>query len=419
MTVVSLFSGCGGLDYGFEAAGWHIPFRNDVDSHSCRTLRLNGDGAALCAPVEGLSPRDIRKHVGNGKNAVDLVIGGPPCQPFSKSAYWSRGDTRRLEDPRANTLNEYFRIVEDLTPKAFLLENVHGISYSGKEEGFQFLIQRIRDINRKKGTDYKPCWRVINAADYGVPQLRVRFFLVAFRDGKNFKFPEPTHGDVDAVNPSLFDIDREPYTTAWDAIHDIQPDNDEKLAVGGKWANLLPSIPEGENYLWHTDRKGGLPLFGWRTRYWSFLLKLAKNRPSWTIQAQPGSAVGPFHWENRKLSRREMAAIQTFPEAFNIDSPRAEIQRQIGNAVPSLIAEMLGRALREQLLSERYEGPPVLAVERAKHTPAPAEVEPVQAEYMDLVGKHAPHPGTGKGRSYQKTPSKIVEPEIFTVVQNR
>ncbi len=98
---------------------------------------------------------DIRKSVGSDKNAVDLVIGGPPCQPFSKSAYWARGDTRRLKVPRANTLDEYFRIVEEFAPKAFLLENVHWIGYSGKEEGFQFLIRRIREINRKKGTDYR------------------------------------------------------------------------------------------------------------------------------------------------------------------------------------------------------------------------------------------------------------------------
>src|SRR6185369_15502643 len=104
---------------------------------------------------------------------------------------------------------------------------------------------------------------------------------------------------------------------------------------------LLPSIPEGENYLHHTPRKGGLPLFGWRTRYWSFLLKLAKNQPSWTIQAQPGSAIGPFHWQNRRLAWQEMAALQTFPREFEIASSTVEIQRQIGNAVPSLMAEIL------------------------------------------------------------------------------
>ncbi len=401
MSVVSLFSGCGGLDFGFEAAGWTISFRNDFDRHSCDTLAMNGRGEIVHGGIEDISTEQIRSAVGHGKNAVDVVIGGPPCQPFSKSAYWSRGDTLRLKDPRANTLNEYFRVVEDLTPKAFLLENVHGISYSGKEEGFQFLIERIRKINRKKGTDYRPTWRVVNAADYGVPQLRVRFILVALRDGEEFRFPDPTHTEADTSNATLFDFHRAPYSTAWDALRDIQPDSDEKLSVGGKWGALLPSIPEGENYLWHTNRKDGLPLFGWRTRYWCFLLKLAKNRPSWTIQAQPGSAVGPFHWENRKLSWREMSAIQTFPKTFKISCPRVEIQRQLGNAVPSLLAETLARALKEQICSVRFDEPRKLAIPKAGFTPDPEEPSTVPEEFMHLVGTHAAHPGTGKGRSYQ------------------
>lgn len=401
MNAVSLFSGCGGLDFGMEAAGWHIAYRNDIDQHCCNTLKMNGDGHVQCAPIEEVSSEDIRACVGTGQDSVDLIIGGPPCQPFSKSAYWLRGDTLRLKDPRANTLDEYFRLVEELKPKAFLLENVHGISYSGKEEGFQFLIQRIREINRKAGTDYRPTWRVLNAADYGVPQLRVRFFLVALRNGAEFVFPSPTHEDADTGHTTLFDIGRKPYATAWDALAGIRPDTNEKLEVGGKWGKLLPSIPEGENYLWHTDRKGGLPLFGWRTRYWCFLLKLAKNRPSWTIQAQPGSAIGPFHWENRKLSWRELAALQTFPKDFKIDSPRVEIQRQIGNAVPSLLAEVLGRALRKQITGKPISEPLRLAVPTGSVPPPSEPVQPVPKQYMSLVGNHAPHPGTGKGRSYQ------------------
>ena len=329
------------------------------------------------------------------------MIGGPPCQPFSKSAYWSRGDTLRLKDPRANTLDEYFRIVEELHPRAFLLENVHGINYYGKEEGFQFLLKRIRDINIKCGTDYRPSWLVINAADYGVPQLRVRFFLVALRNGTEFCFPEPTHSDNDASNRSLFDSSRSPYITAWDAIGSIHPDPNDRLEVGGRWADLLPSIPEGENYLWHTERKSGLPLFGWRTRYWCFLLKLAKNRPSWTIQAQPGSAVGPFHWENRKLSWKEMAAIQTFPKDFRIDGPRVEIQRQIGNAVPSLLAEVLARKIVAQVKGQALNDAYRLAVKRASFIPPPEPVLEVSNQYLPLIGKHLPHPGTGKGRAYQ------------------
>jgi DNA (cytosine-5)-methyltransferase 1 len=403
MNAISLFSGCGGLDYGMEAAGWNIAYRNDVDRQSCSTLRLNGKANVQCAPIEEVSSSDIRRFVGS-KGSVDLVVGGPPCQPFSKSAYWSRGDTLRLDDPRANTLSEYFRIVEEFAPKAFLLENVHGISYSGKEEGFRYIVSKVSEINRKAGTSYRPAWRVINAADYGVPQLRFRFFLAALRSGKEFVFPRPTHafaGDNPeaAASPALFDASLAPYSTAWDALARVEPEPDEMLDVTGKWGKLLPSIPEGENYLWHTDRKGGLPLFGWRTRYWSFLLKLAKNRPSWTIQAQPGPAIGPFHWNSRKLSWRELAAIQTFPSGFRIESSRVETQRQIGNAVPSLLAEVLGRSLMEHAFGLRSEGPPTLAVPQIGDVPPPEPILPVPKEYLNLVGTHAPHPGTGKGNS--------------------
>ncbi len=401
MITVSLFSGCGGLDYGFEAAGCEVVLRNDFDKHSCNTLRLNSSHAVIEAPISDMAESDIRKVVGHPQGGVDLLIGGPPCQPFSKSAYWSKGDTLRLKDPRANTINEYFRIVRELRPKAFLLENVHGINYSGKEEGFQFIIDRIREINRTQGTDYRPVWRVLNAAEYGVPQLRIRFFLIALRDGKDFRFPEPTHGNIAAGDQTLFDLSRLPYATAWEAIGGISPDPDEKLDVGGRWAEMLPSIPEGENYLWHTDRKGGLPLFGWRTRYWCFLLKLAKRLPSWTIQAQPGSAVGPFHWNNRKLSWKELSALQTFPRSFHIFGPRVEIQRQIGNAVPSLLAEVLAREIVTQVTGRTFTEQCKLEVERSRSIPPPEPVATVPAKFLSLVGEHAAHPGTGRGASYQ------------------
>lgn len=184
------------------------------------------------------------------------------------------------------------RLVDELRPRAFLLENVHGISYSGKEEGFSYLLERIRQINRQRKTNYRPAWAILNAADHGVPQLRIRFFLVAFRDGTPFTFPSPTHRSLEASDSAdLFGSALPHHTTAWDAIGHLRLDPGEALAMTGRWAALLPSIPEGENYLWHTNRRGGLPLFGWRTRYWSFLLKLAKAKPSWTIQAQPGSAL--------------------------------------------------------------------------------------------------------------------------------
>jgi DNA (cytosine-5)-methyltransferase 1 len=175
--------------------------------------------------------------------------------------------------------------------------------------------------------------------------------------------------------------------------------NEEDLRVGGKWAALLPSIPEGSNYLWHTRRGGGLPLFGWRTRYWNFLLKLAKDRPSWTIQAQPGSATGPFHWTSRKLSSRELARLQTFPDEVNLPASRNEIQRMLGNAVPSLMAEVVAREIAVQLLGARpYVGEPKLLPPDRGKPPDPEPVLPVSRPYRALIDDHADHPGTGLGR---------------------
>lgn len=406
MNVVSLFSGCGGLDYGFEKAGYNIVFYNDFDKHSCATLRLKEKRNVFEEPIENISTEEVKSILGASKSTVDVIIGGPPCQPFSKSAYWRNGSTLRMDDPRADTLDHFFRFIEELRPRVFLLENVHGLNYNGKEEGFQYILKRISEINSKHNSNYFPFWSVLNVADYGVPQLRVRFFLIAERNGNKFTFPETTHiPKEDKQQRQIETIKKQKYVTAWEAIRNILEDKTQSLKVGGKWADLLPSIPEGENYLWHTERKGGLPLFGWRARYWSFLLKLAKAQPSWTIQAQPGSAIGPFHWKNRKLSWQEMAAIQTFPKEFRIKGSGTQIQKQIGNAVPSLMAEILARSIGEQFFERKYDTELALAIPRNNNIPPPEKVGPVPKRYFDLIGNHSPHPGTGKGACYQKKPS--------------
>jgi DNA (cytosine-5)-methyltransferase 1 len=194
------------------------------------------------------------------------------------------------------------------------------------------------------------------------------------------------------------------YRTAWDALADVAPSPDEDLDIRGKWAGLLPSIPEGQNYLHHTERGEGMPLFGWRRRYWNFLLKLAKRLPSWTIQAQPGPSVGPFHWENRRLSHRELCRLQTFPDDVQVYGNRMSVQRQVGNAVPSLLGEVLAREIKTQLLGYRRTREPLrlLPPDRSP-APPPERVRAVPAEYQKLSGRHHAHPGTGKGpRSMQQ-----------------
>ena len=141
-----------------------------------------------------------------------------------------------------------------------------------------------------------------------------------------------------------------------------------------------------------------MPLFGWRTRYWSFLLKLAKRLPSWTVQAQPGAAIGPFHWNNRRLTFEELCRIQTFPDGLGVDCGRTEMQRMLGNAVPSLIAEVMAREIRCQLLDAPKRGELKLMPPQRAPVPKPVRVVAVPAIYHEHVGIHQAHPGTGKGR---------------------
>ena len=387
-TVISLFSGAGGLDYGFEAAGFDTRVVLEMDPDACRTLSTNRpDWTLIPRDIHSVTSEEILEKAGLKKEEATLLIGGPPCQPFSKAGYWSRGDSLRLDDPRANTLAEYLRVLEDTLPECFVLENVEGMAYRNKDEGLQLLLDAINAINRRTGAQYDPKPVVMNAADYGVPQLRKRLIIVGTRTGQTLDFPR-THGE----EPGL-----ERFRTAWDALGDVEPGRDEDLEVRGKWAKLLPSIPEGHNYLWHTDRMKGKPLFGWRRRYWSFLLKLAKAQPSWTIQAQPGPAIGPFHWENRRLSMREVCRLQTFPDTVTVLGSRLAIQKQVGNAVPSLLAEVLGRGIRHQLLKDKVLGKPRLLPPVRRSTPEPERTARVPREFLALQGKHAPHAGTGRG----------------------
>jgi len=396
-TVISLYTGAGGLDYGFEAAGFRTAVALEMDHQSCETLRHNREWPVIEGDIHDVSSEEILRMAGLSCGEPDVLIGGPPCQPFSKSGYWASGDAARLNDPRAGTLQAYMRVLEDTLPSAFLLENVAGMAYNGKSEGLDFLLDWIGKLNKRTGSNYKPVFRTLRAADYGVPQMRERFFMVAGRDGQDFRFPAATHGPAEA-NGQLELLALDPYRTAWDALGDVRPECDEDLAVTGKWADLLPSVPEGENYLWHTERGGGLPLFGWRRRFWSFLLKLAKDRPSWTLQAQPGPATGPFHWESRQLSMREMCRLQTFPDDVVIVGVPRAIRRQVGNAVPSLLAEVLGRQIRSQLLGmSKPRGSLKLLPPVRSPVPAPERRRAVPQKFQVLQGEHDAHPGTGKG----------------------
>lgn len=406
-SVISLFTGAGGLDLGFHAAGLRTAVAVEMDRDCCQTLLANRSRhrqwEVLEAPVESISSDVLLQAARLAPDEADVLIGGPPCQPFSKSGYWSRGDSGRLRDPRANTLAEFIRILRDTRPRAFLLENVTGLAYTGKEEGYRFLLEEIERTNAAVGTKYRVAAKVLNAAWYGVPQTRERMILVGSREGLPFDFPPPRFCDPETEQSELF-AERTPYRTAWDALGDLgEPEDFEETKVRGRWADLLPTIPEGLNYLHHTERGGGVSLFGWRRRYWSFLLKLSKRRAAWTITAQPGPAIGPFHWDSRRLARKELMRLQTFPDGYVLHGTLAEAQRQIGNAVPSLLAEVLALEIRRQLLKHRVtSATPSLMPPRRLPIPDTAAVLPVPKRFLAHVGRHEAHPGTGLGYGAQR-----------------
>ena len=422
LKVISLYTGAGGLDLGLEAAGFDPLACVEMDGEAVATLRANRPRwpvlHAKLAPKGPCNSADITPEevVEEAAGQPDLLAGGPPCQPFSKSGYWLNGDSARLDDPRADTLESYLRTLELAKPRAFLLENVPGLAFNNKSEGLSLIRTRIRAINRRTGTSYTFQVARLNAAEYGVPQLRERVFVIGSRDGIEFEFPEATHikpPPVDMTDPRPHEPMRQavngldPYMTAWDAIghlDDSALDEDDDLRVRGKYADLLPTIPEGCNYLFHSDKEGTRrKLFGWRTRYWSMLLKLEKSRPSWTLTAQPGPAIGPFHWRNRRLSAAELCALQTFPTGYQIVGNSRSAHKQVGNAVPSALIELLGLEIRRQFFGQRVRRHPRLLPERRDPIPA-AEmpVKTIPASLRREVKVYAPHEGTGMGPSARK-----------------
>src|SRR4030095_8548234 len=155
-SILSLFTGAGGLDVGLETAGFENRLCVEVDPHARATLTRNRPSWQLATPgdIHLHSAAELIGQAGLRARQLDLLAGGPPCQPFSKSGYWSAGDSKRLKDPRAKTLEAYLDVLESALPRAFLLENVPGLAFDSKDEGLQMLRARVEEINKRKGVSY-------------------------------------------------------------------------------------------------------------------------------------------------------------------------------------------------------------------------------------------------------------------------
>ncbi|MFV2051714.1 DNA cytosine methyltransferase [Aliiroseovarius sp. YM-037] len=340
---ISLFSGAGGLDIGAIKAGAKIIACIENDPDAAETLRLNNISGHRSSVIED----DIRNvDFTEWRDGSDkILIGGPPCQPFSKNGYWVKNDNRLIDEDPRNMLGQFLRAVNELDPNGFLFENVESIRHPTNLPTFE------RFVSEAEALGYACTVFRANSADFGVPQKRKRVFVFGIRGAKNaISEPHQTHGD-----PSKPDLMNgfDPYVGVGSFIKKFaakkysEPQED---ASAGTYYHELVHVPAGKNYIalskledydGRTFRPGG--------RFWNFLQKLHPDQPSITIAAQPGPWVGPFHWNNRRLRVPEIAAIQTFPNDYKFAGNRRSIQKQIGNAVPSLLGEKMVGHLIENL----------------------------------------------------------------------
>jgi DNA (cytosine-5)-methyltransferase 1 len=335
---IGFFSGAGGLDIGAQLAGSKVISSLDFDRDSVATMKSNKYFAHtkhFHKDIKEMNSKDYSKIISENNPEKLILVGGPPCQPFSKAGYWVTHKNRLgSEDPR-NMIGQYLRIVDELKPDGFLLENVESLLHPKNVQA----VSELKETIDKLGYNFI-VYRA-NSLDFGVPQKRKRVFFIASKKSIQGE-PIKTHGtDKEIIlNPSL-----KPYERVIDWIGKF--DNEkyfepQELTTGKTYDEELKQIPPGKNYFALTERDGHPnPKFEANKRFWSFLLKLHPNLPSWTIAAQPGPWVGPFHWNNRRLRVPEAAALQTFPEDYHFVGSRRSIQKQIGNAVPSLLGEAI------------------------------------------------------------------------------
>ena len=335
---LSLFSGGGGLDIAFHDAGFEVREMVEIEAQFAATLRANAQQGRMLAGAVARCV-DIRAYQPPPKLAVDFIIGGPPCQTFSAAGRRAAG-VKGTSDPRGTLFEEYVRLLRTLQPVGFLFENVYGMT--GAEGGDPW-----REIQEAfHATGYSIHFRVLDAADYGVPQHRERLFIVGLRADVavrlRYRFPCPTHGP-DAISPR-------PFYTASEAVHGGDPTDDTSLLMRGRWGHLIPGIPPGLNYSFYTKEMGHpAPVFAWRSKFSDFMYKADPAVPVRTVKAQAGAYTGPFSWENRHFSTAEVKRLQTFPDDYEIIGKRQTRIHQLGNSVPPQIGRILALSILHQV----------------------------------------------------------------------
>lgn len=341
LNVISLFSGGGGLDLGLEAAGFQTHFENDIDPYSCSTLEMGRIAAAnrglsifsksvvIAADVKSLDGSYVLESSRLKKGEVSLLAGGPPCQAFSVF-----GNRKGREDHRGQLVYEYFRILSQIAPEAFLFENVYGLLTVEKGAVFKMACEQLREP--RKGLRYELSVLRLNAANYGVPQFRDRIFIIGSREGKTIKEIDALTVDPrNHISPSQL-----PFRTVKDALRGLTKPNE--------------TFPANHTGRTHSDRiieRYGSMAPGQRDHF-TRINKLDLTKPSYTIivGSDKGGGKGHIHpIAPREVTPRESARIQTFPDWWEFTGTVRHPIRQVGNAVPPLLGFAVANALREQI----------------------------------------------------------------------
>jgi DNA (cytosine-5)-methyltransferase 1 len=363
MNVIDLFAGAGGLSVGAHLAGGNVRACVELNAVACDTLRANAifHGKVIEGSVCGVSGAELRNLAGLDAKDPLVIVGGPPCQPFSKAAYWTESGedaayrraraqgirakrppppTKVKDDDRRDLVAEFMRLVIESDAQGFVFENVPSIKHPRNRSIYLALIERAA------AAGFELTELIAKAVNYGVPQARERVVVLGSKKRKP-SMPSETHAASDGIHGSL-----RPHVTAGEALEGLDSKKyfEPEEVISGRWAEHLKSIPPGWNYKALTEWAGHPnPTFVAETRFWNFLLKLSPDRPSWTIAASPGPWTGPFHWKNRRLRTVELAALQGFPRDYVIQGTRRERIRQMGNAVPVPVARAMVASVFESI----------------------------------------------------------------------
>jgi len=337
---ISLFSGAMGLDLGLMQAGIEIQIGQDFDGSCIQTMHANGH-KGIAGDIRNISADSILEQVGMKVGEPFLISGGPPCQPFSTA-----GKRLGINDPRGSLFKEFVRIIDEIRPRFFVMENVKGIMSSAlKDENGNNTNTKVLDVilEEFRKLNYKTVYGVLDAVNYGVPQFRERFVMIGSRDNEDIFLPAPTHFRIHQNSAYR-------WLTLGDVIKDLENADGECATFSDSRLQYLKLVPEGGN--WKDlpqdilqDAMGGAYSSGGGKV--GFYRRLSYSQPSPTVVTSPvQKATMMCHpTKDRPLSVAEYARIQQFPDDWKFIGTTVDKYRQIGNAVPVGLAHAIGESL--------------------------------------------------------------------------